>query len=117
MIEIRAAKEQDMEAVLSIYNYEVMHGTATFDVVPRTMEEQMDWFRRHDGGRHPVLVAVEDGRVVGFASLRLTATGRPTMPRRSFPCMWTQRTDGAALPGRFCRHCLPEPGSAGISAR
>ena len=56
MIEIRAAKEQDMEAVLSIYNYEVMHGTATFDVVPRTMEEQMDWFRRHDGGRHPVLV-------------------------------------------------------------
>ena len=69
MIEIRAAKEQDMEAVLSIYNYEVMHGTATFDVVPRTMEELMDWFRRHVGGRHPVLVAGEDGRVGGFASL------------------------------------------------
>ena len=69
MIEIRAAKEQDMEAVLSIYNYEVMHGTATFDVVPRTMEEQMDWFRHHDGDWHPVLVAVEDGRAVGFASL------------------------------------------------
>ena len=58
-----------MEAVLSIYNYEVMHGTATFDVVPRTMEEQMDWFRHHDGDWHPVLVAVEDGRAVGFASL------------------------------------------------
>ncbi|MFR5602545.1 MAG: N-acetyltransferase family protein [Lachnospiraceae bacterium] len=66
---VRIAKEQDMKALLDIYNYEVEHGVATFDLEPKTMEERMEWFYAHNIGNHPLIVAEEDGRVAGYASL------------------------------------------------
>lgn len=58
-----------MEALLSIYNYEVVNGTATFDLEPKTMEERMVWFREHNVDNHPLIVAEMNGRAVGYASL------------------------------------------------
>lgn len=66
---IRTAKEEDMPELLDIYNYEVEHGFATFDLTPKTMEERMVWFRDHNVGNHPLIVAEEDNRAVGYASL------------------------------------------------
>jgi L-amino acid N-acyltransferase YncA len=40
----------------------------TFDLVPRTLDEQLEWIEEHSGA-HPALVAVIDEIVVGFASL------------------------------------------------
>ena len=41
----------------------------TFDLVARTLDEQIDWLDEHSGG-HPAIVAVDDdGAVVGFGSL------------------------------------------------
>ena len=55
--------------MLDIYNYEVEHGTATFDLHPKTMKERRTWFDEHPGGRYILLAAIEDGRAVGYASL------------------------------------------------
>jgi L-amino acid N-acyltransferase len=66
---IRTAKEEDMPELLDIYNYEVEHGFATFDLTPKTMEERMVWFHDHNVGNHPLIVAEEDNRAVGYASL------------------------------------------------
>lgn len=68
---IRTAKESDMEALLSIYNYEVLNGTATFDLEPKSMEERMEWFYAHNVGNHPLIVAEEEGRAIGYASLSM----------------------------------------------
>ena len=68
-MEIRTAERKDMEALLSIYNYEVLNGVATFDLEPKTMEERMKWFEAHYVENHPLIVAVIDGRAVGYASL------------------------------------------------
>lgn len=66
---IRTATEQDMPRLLDIYNYEVRNGTATFDLHVKTMEERMEWFRQHNVGNHPLIVAEMDGQVVGYATL------------------------------------------------
>lgn len=66
---IRTAEEKDMPALLDIYNYEVEHGLATFDLNPKTMEERLLWFRAHNVGNHPLIVAEEDGKAAGYASL------------------------------------------------
>lgn len=66
---IRVAEERDMEALLAIYNYEVLNGVATFDLEPKTMEERMVWFREHNVKNHPLIVAEMDGQAVGYASL------------------------------------------------
>jgi phosphinothricin acetyltransferase len=67
-MEIRLATVADAEALRAIYNHEVEHTTATFDLVPRTLAEQQAWIREREGALG-VIVAEHEGRVVGFASL------------------------------------------------
>jgi L-amino acid N-acyltransferase len=65
----RLAKRRDAEVLREIYNVEVLESTVTFDLVPRSLAEQVAWIDEHSGG-HPAIVAVsDDDEVVGFASL------------------------------------------------
>lgn len=66
---IRIAEDKDVKDLLDIYNYEVEHGLSTFDLNPKTLEERLKWFREHNVGNHPLIVAEEDGKAVGYASL------------------------------------------------
>ena len=66
---IRTAEKKDVPALLAIYNEEVEHGLSTFDLNPKTMEEWLEWFGEHNVGNHPLIVAEEDGKAVGYASL------------------------------------------------
>lgn len=66
---IRKAEITDLEALLHIYNYEVVHGTATFDTECKTLEQRKEWFYEHNVDNHPLIVADIDGRAVGYASL------------------------------------------------
>lgn len=66
---IRKARLDDLESLLDIYNYEVLNGTATFDMHPKTYAERLDWFHEHNVENHPLIVAEADGCVVGYASL------------------------------------------------
>jgi phosphinothricin acetyltransferase len=65
---IRLATTDDAEAVRRIYNVEVETSTATFDLVPRTLQEQRAWLAARSGAFSAV-VAEEAGQVVGFAAL------------------------------------------------
>jgi phosphinothricin acetyltransferase len=53
---------------LAIYNHYVTESTALFDMVARTLDEQVRWLDEHSGG-HPAVVAEIDGVIVGFGSL------------------------------------------------
>ena len=78
---IRLAELADADAILAIYNVEVLDTTNTFDMVPRSRAEQEAWILEHSGV-HPALVATEEPgsgvagpvgangeRVLGFGSL------------------------------------------------
>jgi L-amino acid N-acyltransferase len=68
MLRIRIASEEDQPSILDIYNEAALNTTATFDTEPRSMAKQLEWFHNHKKN-HPVLVAEEDDRIVGWASL------------------------------------------------
>jgi len=68
MAALRPATESDLPAITEIYNQAVLRATGTFDTEPKTLEQQRDWFARH-GPAHPVIVAEENGAVVGWASM------------------------------------------------
>ena len=66
-MQIRTARLTDAEAIRGIYNRAI--GTiATFDLEPRSLEEQQQWLALRSGA-HAVLVADNNGTVAGFASL------------------------------------------------
>lgn len=67
-VEIRRAALADLDAITDIYNEAILTTTATFDTQPKSAAEQLQWFQAHDE-RHPILVAVMDRNVVGWASL------------------------------------------------
>ena len=77
-VRLRLAERRDAEAIRSIYNPEVLESTVTFDLVPRTLEDQLAWIDDHSGG-HPAIVATDsDDRILGFGSLS------PYRPRAAY---------------------------------
>lgn len=65
---LRLARLDDAESIRQIYNHEVTTSTVTFDITPRTLDEQ----RRYLGdrsGAHAVVVAEEAGEVVAYGAL------------------------------------------------
>jgi phosphinothricin acetyltransferase len=66
---IRLALDSDLPAIFAIYDEQVLHGTATFETVPRPPEQHADWLRQHPPTRYPALVAETDRGVVGWATL------------------------------------------------
>lgn len=68
-MQVRPAELADAEAIAAIYNVEVLESTATFDLTPRSLEEQRTW-QIERSGAHAVLVAVDErSTIAGFASL------------------------------------------------
>jgi len=65
---VRLAQTTDAEAIRAIYNLEVLESTVTFDLVPRSHDNQREWLAAHSGA-HPAVVAANGDEVVGFGSL------------------------------------------------
>lgn len=68
MVVIRDAVLEDLPNILNIYNYAIVHLTATFDTEEETLEDRQNWFDNHNE-KYPVIVAEMDGEVVGFSCL------------------------------------------------
>jgi phosphinothricin acetyltransferase len=66
---IRIAEKSDIEHIDSIYNEAVARGFCTADLAPIGMDKRLEWFEAHPADKFPVYVYVEDGKVVGWASL------------------------------------------------
>ena len=68
-LSLRIAEPADAEAIAAIYNHEVEHETSTFDLVPRTVDEQRTWLAARTGVFSVIVANDSDQGVVGFAAL------------------------------------------------
>jgi L-amino acid N-acyltransferase len=68
LVKICRAQLADVKAITEIYNEAILTTTATFDTEPKDVSERAEWLLSHDE-RHPVLVALLDGKTVGWAAL------------------------------------------------
>jgi phosphinothricin acetyltransferase len=66
-LDIRPATEADLPAVTDIYQHAVLHGTATFELIPPDLTEMTRRFKALMDGGYPYLVAALEGAVVGYA--------------------------------------------------
>jgi phosphinothricin acetyltransferase len=65
---IRSATHDDLKAIVGIYNWAVNQTFATIDSEPLGTEEAAAWWEAH-GKRSKLLVATDDGGVIGWARL------------------------------------------------
>jgi len=69
MIVVRRATEDDLPAILAIYNEAIVNTTAVYDYEPHTLEMRRAWFNTKKEQGLPVFVAEEDGVVLGLSSI------------------------------------------------
>ena len=69
MVHVRYATENDLPAILIIYNDVIVHTTAVYDYEPHTMEMRTAWFNTKKEQGFPVFVAEEEGKILGLSSI------------------------------------------------
>ena len=69
MITVRNAKDEDLPAILEIYNDVILNTTAVYDYIPHSLERRREWFNDKKTEGYPVFVAQEDEVLLGFSSI------------------------------------------------
>jgi L-amino acid N-acyltransferase len=67
-VTIRDAVEQDLPEILAIYNDVILTTTAVYSELPHTLEMRAAWFRERKEAGFPVIVAEQNGVVIGFGT-------------------------------------------------
>jgi L-amino acid N-acyltransferase YncA len=65
-IKLRSYQTEDTQAILDIINYNILNSTALYDYNIRSYEQQKTILEEKINKHFPVIVAVEDDKVVGF---------------------------------------------------
>lgn len=82
MVIIRKATENDLDVIREVTNHAILHTTSNYDYEPKTRDEINQWFADKQHGNWPVLVAEENGEVLGFATygtFRMKIGYKPTV--------------------------------------
>ena len=66
-LEIRPTIAADLPSITGIYEHAVRFGTATFELIPPDLAEMTRRFNALIDGGFPYLVAILEGRVIGYA--------------------------------------------------
>ena len=65
MLTIRDAESNDLDEITNIYNWAILNTTATFDNIPKSIDEQKSWFNDH-GNKNPIIIAELDENYGGY---------------------------------------------------
>ena len=67
-MELRDAAEADLAGLVAIYNDVIATSTATYTSTLVTLEDRRQWWRARVAAGYPVLVALDESGVIGFAT-------------------------------------------------
>ena len=68
MIDVRDADVGDIAALTAIYNDVVATSTAIYRDTPASLDDRREWWASRVAQHYPVLVALQTGELVGFAT-------------------------------------------------
>jgi len=65
---LREATETDLPQILEIYNEVILNTTSVYSEQPHTLDMRLAWFNERTAANFPVIVAEQNGVIVGFGS-------------------------------------------------
>ncbi len=118
-LSLRPATVADAEQIRGIYNHEVVHTAATFDLIPRSLAEQQDWLQARSGAFAAIVVvdpADADGEVIAFGSLS-PYKDRPAYRTSVEDSVYVRRDrNGQGVGSLLLRELLSVAGTSGFHA-
>ena len=115
MFSIRKAEEKDLPTLTRIYNHEVVHSDATFDITPKTEGERLKWLQKHNIQNHPLIVAEEQGEVIGYASLSCYRDMQAYRGTVELSVYVDSKSRGRGVGKRLCRHIIDMARADGVT--
>lgn len=103
-IEVRDALPDDAHAISAIYAWHVLHGRASFEEIPPTVDEMRQRMKSVTDSGLPWLVALYRGIVVGYCYATFYRPRQPTGTPLRNPSMWMPALPGAGLARPYSRH-------------
>jgi L-amino acid N-acyltransferase YncA len=73
---IRNSIQEDLPAIVAIYNQAVAAGFQTADTEPWRVEDKLEWHQQHQQAAYPLFVAIKNDEVVGFVTISAYRPGR-----------------------------------------
>lgn len=67
--EIRKAQSSDIISINEITNFAITNSNYNLNTTSRTINDTISWFNSHQNNNYPVIVAVLNNYIVGWASL------------------------------------------------
>ncbi|WP_155286494.1 GNAT family N-acetyltransferase [Lacticaseibacillus zhaodongensis] len=68
-MKLRSARQEDLAAIVAIYNQSIASHKVTADMVPVTVAQRQPWFAAHNSAHWPLFVVQQANQVVGWVSL------------------------------------------------
>lgn len=113
-LDVRVASAGDLPAIVRIYNQAVAE-QATADIEPVSLEDRRAWLDAHPEASHPVLVAEQGGRILGFASLSPHRPGRGAVRHTAEVSYYVDVAErGRGVASTLLQSCLARCGALGI---
>ena len=113
MLKIRIAKIDDLEEITEIYNQAILKTVATFDTEEKTMDKQKTWFKEH-GKKNPIIVAEEDGNILGWAALSKYSTRIAYSDTAEISVYVKEEYRGQEIGKKLIRRIIQEGKKAGL---
>lgn len=76
---IRIAKQEDLQAILAIYNEAIDSRISTADTEHVNIADRAEWFAKHSPNIYPIYVWEAEGKVVAWVSISPYREGRKAL--------------------------------------
>lgn len=112
---IRLANQNDLPAIVHIYNASIPGRQATADTEPVSVESRLEWFRQHDPATRPLWVLESENAILGWISLS-SFYGRPAYQATAEVSLYlAPQAQGQGIGGQLLQHAINAAPALGIS--
>ena len=113
MLKIRNASIGDLDEITNIYNEAILKTVATFDTKEKSIDEQKIWFQEH-GSKNPLIVAEEDGNILGWAALSKYSTRCAYSDTAEISLYVKEKHQGRGIGKKLMENIIQEGKKAGL---
>jgi len=104
---IRPAELSDLAAITEIRNFSILNSNALFETAIERPEDRVQWFSGYaEVGKYRILIAEENGRVLGYASSNRYRVGEPFSNTVEFSIFVAQDCGGNGVGSMLYRELI-----------